>query len=207
MAWTPKVGGGGTDGDFTIAKPVGQIRYSSTPNRGTTQIAKQEFWQLRANWSKQALNTPAYFDASFVLVDESEHRDMGGGVVSWDRIWSVVPGTIGEKVVVPKTFKYLFTYWPGGVYTDAAIVSRTAAVRCDLFTDFWLSPPDIPPVPDAILYKFGGATTNSVWLVGGWPNVSAAAPNNDNAAYSFISGEIGIYMGAIYYRKRIYGPV
>jgi hypothetical protein len=97
------------DGDFTVAKAVGPVR-TEDPFAWDkkTQIFRQPFWQLAANFSKLDAGvrisptaggmTPA---ASYVigaegkggpfLVEESPRTEVDGGIVEWDRVWAHVP--------------------------------------------------------------------------------------------------------------------
>ena len=98
-----------TDGDFTVVTPV-TLPELSSPIQGvnTKYILTQEFVQLEANFTALALNT-AYPNtagsstgadfagdnslnaAGYILVEEGPLRDIGAGVVRWQRRYAIVP--------------------------------------------------------------------------------------------------------------------
>jgi hypothetical protein len=196
------------DGDFSTAKAAGDFRFSQPDSKIPNGfVVRQEFWQLRSSWRSLAIGSAiALSGQNWYLIEETELRDMGGGVCAWDRVYATIPNSWSTYSTIPKTIKYLFTMWSGSTYLTAAIVSTTKTVRCQLIYDYSLNIPGLPGVPDAVLYNVGTSSANSVWLVDGWPQPSPGAPNSNNEGRSFIQGDIGIYMGPIQFRKQVFGP-
>src|ERR1700720_4378899 len=100
------------DGDFTVASPTGAVETSNPfPSQPFTQLFKQKFWQLAANFSALAPGTspsvagmtPAVaFNGNIkngrgpFLVQETDRIDQGAGIVEWTRVWAHVPTMIYE---------------------------------------------------------------------------------------------------------------
>ena len=87
-----------TDGDFTVATPVGIPVFSSPiPTLSDEFVLVQDFVQLRANVGEPALGTahpssgqtPDY--SNYMLVKEGPKQDMGGGLVKWSRTYARIP--------------------------------------------------------------------------------------------------------------------
>lgn len=195
------------DGDFTVATQVGAIRISRPlPHNPLAFVLRVEHWQAKDNWLPQALNTlgPGA-DPNSYLVDETELQDLEYGLVKWDRVYATIPGPYTEQGSIVKTYKYLQKQWTSGALSAVSIATQTRTVLCNIVWDYSLDPSawSLPAVPDVSVNSVGVFTY--VWNTGGFPfNGAEGSPVDSNNFYHFITGEIGIYMGKIYYRKRIY---
>lgn len=114
---TPLLQTGGTNpysgayAAMTVALPATLPRLSAPiPGVSTDYILTQEWMQSAASFSPTALNTahpssgltPDY--SAFKLVEESEHTDIGGGIIKWVRKYAKVPSTHYDW----KTMNYSF---------------------------------------------------------------------------------------------------
>ena len=203
--------------DLTVAQSAGAIREVPHPLalHTTAVMAKQEFWQYQANFARQAWGTagPVIEGQATYLVDETETRDMGAGIVSWDRVWASLPATFQIPVSITKNYQgadYVLdlNFTPPHVL-DQMLVSYTQAIKGVMNQDFYLNAASVgamPVVPTLMVFKY--FSFNALTDLGtGFPTVFSHglllyASNN---ASSFISGTIEPYMGAMMVRKTIYG--
>lgn len=197
------------DGDFSTAQACGQIRVSE-PIMGqpTAYLLKQQFRQRADQFAhRPALEAgPSIVGRASFLVDETELQDTGvGGIVTWDRVWATLPDFWSTLGTVTKTIKYLRTLWNGENMVAASVVTRTKSVRCEIQHDYSFGAAVLPPIPDVSIYVQGTVTT--IMFIDGWPVPTSGNPNSSNEAYSFISGDIQLYMGQIQHRTRIFGPL
>lgn len=104
------------------AKPVGYPSLSNPiPRVNIAYVLRQTFQQWGNSWTPLALgtayNTAANFDgatnwtdfSAFLLVEESERTDIGGGFVQWTRTFAKIPDDHEE----PTTVTYQFPGWIG----------------------------------------------------------------------------------------------
>ena len=82
------------DGDFQEAKPVGlpllEYPFQSRGDK-TTFIVRQKWWQLAESFKAQPRGTGHKTYPKALLIEESPHRDLGGGVIEWERSHATVP--------------------------------------------------------------------------------------------------------------------
>lgn len=108
--FTDPPNGNTSPGDFTYAVPI-SIPEWDVPLKATTKPYIFRQWMMQYAKSRVALplNTP-YPNAaspfgngtnsSFVLVEETQGQDAGGGIEKWQRVWAQVPDSFYE----PETF-------------------------------------------------------------------------------------------------------
>lgn len=200
------------DGDHAPAWAVGEIRFSHPiPQDKSVLLLRQRFRQLRSNWSPLSLNSPGPFAGQpTYLVEETEQQDLGFGVVEWDRVWATLPGHRVERGSAVKTFKYLQKQWTNGQLSDANIATQSRTINCNVVWDYSLNPNSLSAgtVPDISIIPLNNEGLRRVIATGGFPfNPAVNSPNDHNEFYCTISGEIGIWMGAIYYSKRFEGSI
>jgi hypothetical protein len=209
------------DGNFNTAKAAGEIRFSRPiPQDNSVLLLKQRFWQLRSQWSPLAMNSSGPFAGqNTYLVDETELEDLGGGIVAWDRVWATLPPPRTEKGSAVKTFKYLQKSWRSDNHDiyDVNIATQSRVVRCNVVYHYSLDPNSLAVngIPDISIISINVPGANQapvpvrqVWNTGGFPvNLGYGTQADSNAFYTLISCEIGIWMGAIYYRKTLEGEV
>lgn len=124
------------DGDFTVVTPVSLPEMTAPiPGVNVNYILTQEFVQLEANFASLALNT-AYPNAAgssagadfagddtlnaagYILVEEGPLRDIGAGVVRWQRKYAILPQPHYDPVQVSYTFPgFMFEQIVGGIET------------------------------------------------------------------------------------------
>lgn len=94
------------DNGWTLPAVIGPAR-KLKPFQHTTDhhIIEQDYVQNFDNWTPLALNTPYPTDPNFVLVQEKDPEDHGGGVVKWTRVYAKVPTTWSEA---GGTYSYSF---------------------------------------------------------------------------------------------------
>ena len=93
----------GSSTDWTVATPVGIPEFiTPIPALNVEYIFTQKYWQFRANFTPIAFNTPHPSSgltpdySSYFLVAESKRRDIGFGVVEWERTYAKKPATYSE---------------------------------------------------------------------------------------------------------------
>lgn len=85
------------DGPWGVARPVSLPEFSSPiPGVATEYVLRQRWSQFRNNFSALALNTAHPDYADFLLVEEGPRREVGGGLVEWDRLYAKIPATHSE---------------------------------------------------------------------------------------------------------------
>src|ERR1700751_4033174 len=89
------------DGIRTKPRPVGLPVFDPPlPNTSEPTVFKQQFEQYRNNWIPCPFNAKhpnytngvgSYTGKTYVVVAESQHTDMGGGVIRWHRTYAAIP--------------------------------------------------------------------------------------------------------------------
>ena len=80
------------DGTFTVAKAVTLPVFSAPfPGVNVDYVLTQDWVIDLANYSPLALDTAHPDYPTFKLAQESEKRDLGGGVVQWTRTYWKLP--------------------------------------------------------------------------------------------------------------------
>lgn len=138
------------DGDWVHARPCSLPAFSAPlPNTTAQYLLKQDFQQNLNNFSPLAYNTKHPNYSTYVLVEESERRDLGGSKVQWTRTYAQVPSTYSEF----ETFAYNFI----GIVTVTGINIPVTQGR-DRFTwrvesrvqyDFFLASSTLTPSSDS----------------------------------------------------------
>jgi hypothetical protein len=84
-----------TDGDFSTAQPISDIRFSAPiPGVATQYIAQQDFCIERQSFSPIAIGTAHPTLTDFYLQRETELQPLGkANVMGWTRIYAKVPVT------------------------------------------------------------------------------------------------------------------
>lgn len=119
-------------------------------------VLTQDFQCDINSYAPLALNTAHPTETGFVLVAESETRDMGGGMVRWTRTYAKVPASYSEP---GGNYGYNFIGLIGGGGTTLSFVARqrfTRNVPVLIQRDFYLVGPggthanfeDIPSVSE-----------------------------------------------------------
>jgi hypothetical protein len=103
-------------GDFTVATPCSWPVFAAPFKEdgiNVDYILTQDFMIKGANFARLALDTPHPDYPDFLLVEESEQRDVTGGRVRWTRTYAKLPDDY-EK---PKgNFQFTFPGFSGLVY-------------------------------------------------------------------------------------------
>lgn len=99
-----------TDGDFTAAAEAGPIiKVATLPTTNSRYVLRQEFMQELAYFEPQLLGSAHPSESGFVLVQETDPTPIGGGLLSWTRVYARVPDAWDEW----KTFNYAFIGFAG----------------------------------------------------------------------------------------------
>jgi len=109
---------------FSTAVPISvPTLMAPIPGQSTAYILTQEWMQAQASWAPTALNTahPSSGDtpdySSYVLVEESNPRAMGGGLVTWTQTYAQVPSSHSEW----ESYAYAFIGFAGANWTTTTI--------------------------------------------------------------------------------------
>ena len=124
------------DGDFTVDTPVGHhIVEFPFANQGdaVSQIVRQRFWQLAANFKSTALGTPSPGRSDWLLIDEENFRDEGGGVISWDRVYATIPQDRDEFEDFSNGFQYVVADSSGKLQLSELAIPVPSRVRYTYF--------------------------------------------------------------------------
>lgn len=200
------------DGNFTKPSAAGDIRFSvPDPEIPNGLVARQEFWQLRSQFSPVAIgSTISLAGQTWYLVQETEPRDLGGGICAWDRVFATKPGNYQKNVLVNKQYQWAQYIWdstptpPVPIYQG--IISTTKPVTgvavIEFYTDIY-GLPALPGAPFIQLIKYFNSQVLTD-LGSGFPtnrfNVNGKQTNplyDSNIGYSFVSASIEPYMGKI----------
>lgn len=133
-----------TDGDYTVATAVSNVELSQPFKRDKGMyLLSQKFWQFLANFVPLALNTPypSVPYTSYVLVSESQLRDLGGGIVEWERTYAQVPASRDDWTTIGYQFIGYFGTQGNFIATPGTIIGRprqTVTVPCRVQNDYYL---------------------------------------------------------------------
>jgi hypothetical protein len=211
MAWTVFAGGGGSDGDFTVANPVDNLRISQmVPEAPTSLAGRQTFQQYFANRSVLALNTagPVLQGLSSWLVEETHPQDMGGGIAQWERVWAVLPNQWQVYTTVTKHLQQAVYLFNGTTLVDGTVVSFTAPMRGVVINTYYMDGsqvPSLPGLPFIQRYQYFGFAGGITDMGTGFPTtvINGQVLFWNNFAPSFISGTIENYLGLMKVRKMV----
>ena len=111
-----------TDGDFTTAKVVSDIRYDTPiPGVATAYIAEQDFCQFGVNYTPLAIGTAHPTLANFYLQKETALQPTSvKSIFQWTRIYAAVPATH----YLPTSLAYTFVGYYG--FTSPATIGTGA---------------------------------------------------------------------------------
>jgi hypothetical protein len=133
-----------TDGDFTIATAVSDIRESAPFVQfgiATIYVIDQDFCIARAFYSPLAIDTAHPTLAGYFLAKESPYQPVSiNHIVKWTRTYSKVPSNFSRPSgTMPYTFPAMLT----GDSTTSRLAPKTMTVNARMQTDFFhTSDPD-----------------------------------------------------------------
>jgi hypothetical protein len=212
----------GVGADYDVPVQHGPTRYSRPQFpytlAGNCLLAEQTFRQKVSLWQSSSPGTNLGFfspggQGPFYLTYETPHRDIGGGLVEWDRQSASIPAPFDLPIVVAKSFQYAWAYVPspGGAIADATINSISRVVRGRQNYYFFRTKDDIPanfipPIPVIAIF-----TLNSLR---GWSDFGTGFPQallNGTAVYTdnahtetLVASSIEEYQGNMIVVKRSY---
>jgi len=158
------------DGNFTVAQPASDLRYSAPiPMVATQYIFEQDFVISRASFTPIAIGTVHPTVSGFYLQQETPPQPTSiKDVVLWTRIYASVPATHS----LPSSVSYAFIgfYYTGiesapGRPQKASVVP--ARVQYDYFRldgSTYVSVLDIPIIQEQKYYAVGWSTFDTVAL-------------------------------------------
>lgn len=173
------------DGLMTTAKRVGLPELSCPIPRNNNPFLLSEEWQMQitdtTSWVPVPLNTPHPEATGFILVDESERKDVGVSSVKWTRRYAKVPPSYDQPTTAGYNFIGYFGPYGGQLQpTDGAPQGRNRqllSVACRIKNDFFLvdtntGTPGGPvydnplhiPVISAQKYRLSGILGSSWWM-------------------------------------------
>jgi hypothetical protein len=222
----------GTTTDFTVPQPAGPKRVSYPFKNDTRAVVmRQRFSQLAANFTKLPFYSnwtpgviggvnsvvdvttagPSVYGQGTWLVDETDLEDAGGGdYVEWDRVYASIPPPRQEPVTATKNFQSTgYQFNTSNVLVTMQVYSYSDSVRGYAYYNYFLAQDIVsyalPGKPFVQIYSLGSLQ----WIkpFNGFPTATVFTYTLpiDNNAECVIGGEIGQYMGNIWYRKVIYG--
>lgn len=96
------------DGDFTVAEACGPKLYESPFSEISDKlIYHQRFMQRLDSFVATPLGTRDPDDRKFYLVKEGDHKEEGGGIVSWERRYSQIPSTRVRTLNTAHTYQWI----------------------------------------------------------------------------------------------------
>jgi hypothetical protein len=163
----------GIGADFDVPVQHGPTRYSRPQFpytlAGNCLLAEQTFRQKLSLWNSASPGTNLGFFSPapgsvgpFYLTTETPHRDIGGGLVEWERQSASLPTGFDLPAILAKTFYYVSYIWSaptGASISDAVVNSFTRSLKGRIHHDFYLntaSVPAIPKTPYVQVVRFGG---------------------------------------------------
>lgn len=127
------------DGNYQIATPINLPVFSSPiPSTTTEYLMRQEYQQFKNNFTPLALSTAHPDYPTFLLVEETDKKDLGGGIIQWTRVFAAVPATHYETESFTYPFIGVLNLLPGGV-----LITRTRkawTVKSRIQYDYFLAP-------------------------------------------------------------------
>ena len=97
------------DGNFATAKatglPISEYPFSKEGDKATI-ILRQRFWQLLSSFTPLALGVAHPTRSDLLLIDEDNFRDIGGGIIEWERSYASIPKqrNVFESYVYPTPY-------------------------------------------------------------------------------------------------------
>jgi hypothetical protein len=145
--------GAGQNAFTTATRVYGPIPEYPFKRDLTAITWRETWWQTKADYVALALDTAHGTLASTYLVSEENHADVGGGVMSWDRVYSTIPATRTDPF---GTYAYLF---PAVAATPAGAQKTISSVAGNVYTSVahGLSAGDYV----AIYVTYAGGTTSA----------------------------------------------
>jgi hypothetical protein len=146
------------DGDFSTAKAISPLLYSAPiPGVETKYVVTQKFCQQKDSIVPIAIGTEHPDLANFFLVEENIPAMAGGGILTWDRVYSKIPETHSE----PSTISYNFIGYAGLFGNGVGTTGRgrwTRSVNCEIQHDYFqigtVAYPTILDVPRIVAQKY-----------------------------------------------------
>lgn len=208
----------GSEKDFSVANPDGQIRYSfPIKQQPGHAVLKQRFCQYHDSYVKLAVGSagPVYATQATYLVDETELEDSGvGKLVFWDRVWATIPGAWSEATSFTKSFQAGQYQFSGASLIDLGIVAWSGTVRGDAFHSYFRGAATsnlAGPALTLISFATGGPGGGPLKVLTdngtGFPRGIINGINlfTSNQAYAYTSGSIRPYLGDILEAILFYG--
>lgn len=150
------------DGDFTIAKQVGQPIFSAPfPADPLEYVYRVTYWQLRASFEALEKDTNGPY-GGFFIGGEMNFRDLDGGIVSFEREFAILPGTRNEF----ESFVYSYQCVLGGTSVVETPLNSLSRVQYDYFRT-------------ATPYAIWKLATGTVSLTNGSATVTGSGTNFD----------------------------
>lgn len=179
------------DGQMTTAKRVGLPVMSSPIPRNTASYLLTEEWEMQItdtnSWTPLALNTAHPEATGFILVEETERKDIGVSQVHWQRRYAKMPGSYDEWETFPYNFIGYFGPWGGWIQpSDSQPTGRnrqTLAVESRVTHDFFLVAP--PGAAGAAGSSSGNGSLTSPY------DVPGSIPANQVQKYRLVVGGVG----------------
>lgn len=183
------------DGDFSIAQETGPIRYSfpfMAKGDAQTFIASVTYRQAAAYFSRPLLMARFGFNlGTAYLVDFSEPRDVGGGIVEWDGTFASIPANrneYGSITYTQQTIGSVRLSTPPAYEINEFTSTRDARI----FYEYSLNAP-LPRKLAPLLIQF----QNQIVGLGGWGYF------NEGQEILAQDTQSEIYMAKIYQRKSV----
>jgi hypothetical protein len=136
------------DGGIDVsAAPVGVPQFSSPIPLSTTKYVMTEEWQGPFTTPALPLNTPHWSVglnpdySAYILVEESDRRDLGGGQVRWTRRYALVPQSYSLPQPFPYSFIGFFGSWGQNVQIPQGRNRDLLTVESRVAFDFFLVDP------------------------------------------------------------------
>lgn len=211
-----------TDGDFTTAQPVSDIRYVapfSDLGVNTILVIDQDFCINRANFSPLAIDTAHPTLGGYYLARETDPSPVSiNDTVKWTRRYAQVPSSFSRPGgTYPYTFPVLYT----GVNDTSRLFAKPLTVNCRIQRDFFhTSDPDSITIIEPQRYVIATNPTQDATSPWGEPVVTDAGFSVTETIpslttyQSWVAGGIEIvpeaskitpnWMGNIHMRETIY---
>jgi hypothetical protein len=210
-------------GDFSVATPV-SLPVFDAPFRedgiNIDYVLQQDFMQRLSSFVRLAPDTPHPDYPDFLLVEESDLRDVTGGRVRWTRTYAKVPA---DYSVSRETFSFTFPgksgLVTGGVVgyggSDDGRLPQSKTVTLTRARAFFLNPTatDIPILTQfAVTYGTALEPTDYLNDNASNPNYNDTAPSRTEYDALVAAAELlvaqdssrGVWMGNIFMRETFY---
>lgn len=179
------------DGDFTSAQPCSlPVLSAPIPHDKVEYVLKQDFIVLRKSFvpldimtaHPSASKTPDY--SAYLLCNESEREDIGGGIVRWTRTYATKPSTWSQ---IEGNYAYNFIGLAGTFGIGDLVTGRkrfTRSVPLLVTRDYYLigaggdyATSDLIPINAEQLYYFNNAYWPIDFLFDSPPFATASTPS------------------------------